>query len=293
MKIAVSFLLVFVSCVWIKVDGFLSRHIQLSQSFSRDVVGEKNIIVASQQENEDQTRKKKNVMVAWERRRVDEEWEDLAEQRAMEKRQRKGGSGDGLGETAAGAVLGGLLLGPFGALWGASVGANFGSSRSYERAKKEELQRMGLNDDILEMARDVAMSLETSERGLNACQDSLRTLQQLATTQESRCQTLHAQAKDLLLNNDEEAARAKLLERTQLQDKLKQTLTKCAQEKKRVDQMRDNVDKLQERAAEIQALVSRTVSAKTNSNINMNTNSLSLSNEDPLLAKFKDAGIID
>ena len=280
MKVA-SLLLVFVSCVWIEVNGFLYQHIELSQSsFSHSLVGG--------------MKKKKNVMVAWERRRVDEEWEDLAEQRALEKRQRKGSSGDGLGETAAGAVLGGLLLGPFGALWGASVGANFGSSRSYERAKKEELQRMGLNDDILEMARDVAMSLETSERGLNACQDSLRTLQQLATTQENRCQTLHAQAKDfLVVKNDEEAARSKLLERTQLQDKLKQTLIKCAQEKKRVEQMRDNVDKLKERAAEIQALVSRTVSAKTTSNTNINTSSLSLSNEDPLLAKFKDAGIID
>ena len=280
MKVA-SLLLVFVSCVWIEVNGFLYQHIELSQSsFSHSLVGG--------------MKKKKNVMVAWERRRVDEEWEDLAEQRALEKRQRKGSSGDGLGETAAGAVLGGLLLGPFGALWGASVGANFGSSRSYERAKKEELQRMGLNDDILEMASDVAMSLETSERGLNACQDSLRTLQQLATTQENRCQTLHAQAKDfLVVKNDEEAARSKLLERTQLQDKLKQTLIKCAQEKKRVEQMRDNVDKLKERAAEIQALVSRTVSAKTTSNTNINTSSLSLSNEDPLLAKFKDAGIID
>ena len=41
-----------------------------------------------------------------------DEIEDAARQRAYEKRSR----GDGVGETAAGAILAGLLVGPFGAL---------------------------------------------------------------------------------------------------------------------------------------------------------------------------------
>uniref|UniRef100_A0A7S2SGT9 Uncharacterized protein n=1 Tax=Eucampia antarctica TaxID=49252 RepID=A0A7S2SGT9_9STRA len=224
--------------------------------------------------------------VTWVRRRLDEEWDDLAERRALEGKSSKNNSG--VGETAAGAIMGGLLLGPFGALWGASVGANFGAKNSYEQAKKEELRKMGLSDDILEMARDVAMSLETSERGLLSCEDSLQTMQSIARTQDNQCQTLYEQAKELL-QNDEETARTKLLERTQIQDKMKQTLQKCVDEKRRVVQMRDNIEKLQERAAEIQSLVSRTVQANTS----MPNNDLSLSKEDPLLAKFRDAGIMD
>jgi hypothetical protein len=219
-------------------------------------------------------------------KRMGDEWEDLAERRALE----RGGSssGGGVGETAAGAIMGGLLLGPFGALWGASVGANMGAKNSYTRAKQEELQKMGLSNEILEMARDVAQSLDTSERALESCQDSLQTLQKLARTQDQRCTTLYDKAKELLASNDEEAARAKLLERTQIQEKTKDTLLKCVNEKKRVEQMKDNIEKLEERAAEIQALVSRTVSAKTTSSIN----DLSLSRQDPLLDKFRDAGIL-
>eukprot|EP00957_Ditylum_brightwellii_P074760 5681793-Ditylum_brightwellii.AAC.1 len=56
--------------------------------------------------------------------------------------QEKAKKGGGVGETAAGAILGGLVLGPFGALFGASMGANFGSARVLDRAKKEEMERM-------------------------------------------------------------------------------------------------------------------------------------------------------
>ena len=52
----------------------------------------------------------------------------------------------GVGETAAGAVLGGLLLGPFGALFGAQIGAKIGAVNAVDKAKKDEMARLGVSD---------------------------------------------------------------------------------------------------------------------------------------------------
>jgi hypothetical protein len=42
------------------------------------------------------------------------DWDREIDEKVMRRLQREGGSSGGMGETAAGAVLGGLLLGPFG-----------------------------------------------------------------------------------------------------------------------------------------------------------------------------------
>jgi len=52
--------------------------------------------------------------------RIDREMEESAERKAIQNA--RGGGG----ETAAGAILGGLVLGPFGALFGASIGSSLG-----------------------------------------------------------------------------------------------------------------------------------------------------------------------
>lgn len=199
----------------------------------------------------------------------------------------------GMGETAAGAVLGGLLLGPFGALFGASIGSNWGAKNAVNRLRNEEMAQLGLTPEILDMAQSVGQALEQSVAGLEATRDSFETQKRLAQTFETEASRLHDTAMAALQSGDEQAARDTLMRRTQLvQDKLKPTLVSCAEEKRRVEVMESNVAELQKRALEVESLIKRTVaSSAVDSSPSMATSKLSLEREDPLLQKFKDMGI--
>jgi hypothetical protein len=63
----------------------------------------------------------------------------------------------------------------------------------------------------------------------------------------------------------------------------------CAEEKKRLEIMEDNVKQLQKRAMEVEGLLQRTVGATTRQD--SFTEDLSMSTDDPLLQKFRDLGI--
>lgn len=191
-------------------------------------------------------------------------------------------------ETAAGAVLGGLLGGPFGALFGASIGANFGARQALDRARKEELDRIGLTEDVLNAARDVGLALQQSNEGLEAIQNSLTTQRQLARVLDEEAKDLYDRAQKALAEADEETARRLLLQRTGVQEKLKKALLNCAEDKHRLEKMEENVAQLKRRALEMEVLMQRSVNSKTLTNSSID---LSLPVEDPLLQKFKDLGI--
>jgi len=193
----------------------------------------------------------------------------------------------GIGETAAGAVLGGLLGGPFGALFGASMGSRMGAQKALNKARQQEMERLGLTQDMLDTANSVGLALERSNEGLKAVQDSLDTQQRLARRLEADAKQLYEKAQRALTeNNQEEQARQWLMQRTEVQDKLKQVLKNCAEERQRLQKMEDNVEQLQRRALEVETLMRRSVSAKT-----LSSSELALPVEDPLLQKFKDLGI--
>jgi len=116
----------------------------------------------------------------------------------------------------------------------------------------------------------------TQYEGLQAIQDSLETQQRFARRLDADATDLHQRAQKALVNdNNDELARQLLLQRTEVQDKLKSVLTNCVEEKKRREKMESNVAQLQRRATEVETLMRRSVSA-------------SLYVEDPLLKKFKD-----
>jgi phage shock protein A len=100
---------------------------------------------------------------------------------------------------------------------------------------------------------------------------------------------LYEKAKEAMVSGNEDHARKLLLERTSVQEKLKKTLKLCAEEKKRLEQMQGNILALEERGREIERLLSRAVGAKAVQNTN--NIGLSLSMGDPLLQKFRDAGL--
>jgi len=224
----------------------------------------------------------------------------------MDERSRANAQGGGMGETAAGAVLGGLLFGPFGTKWrrsiyyahhllssgalfGASIGADVGAKNALDRAQQAEMEKMGINQDMLDAAEDIGASLERSNEGLLLVQERLASLQQQARTLDNDAQEKYKQAKQFLESNNEERARDLLLDRTKLQEKLKKVLLQCAEEKERVQQMERNVEALSERASEMDAMLRRAVGARTTQEVN--DLDMRMSVDDPLLQKFKDAGL--
>ena len=209
--------------------------------------------------------------------------EERSQQRAANKNNGVGGS------MAAGAVLGGLIAGPFGALWGASIGSSFGVRSALNKAKKEEMERLGITQEMLDAAEDVALALQQSMEGMEATKESLQTHQSLARRIDSDASELYEKAKNAMADGNEEEARKFLLKRTNEQESLKRVLKLCAEEKKRLGIMEDNVKQLQKRAMEVEGLLQRTVGAKTRQD--SFAGDLSMSTDDPLLQKFRDLGI--
>ena len=200
---------------------------------------------------------------------------------------RKAQSGNG--ELAAGAILGGLVLGPFGALFGAQLGAKFGAKNAVDRARQEEMERLGISQDVLDAAQEIGFALEQSMEGIQASRTSLETQQSFARRLNQNMEETYDNAKRELAAGNEEEARKYLMKKQRLEDKLKTTLKACADEKNRYKQMEQNIASLEERAMEMESLLRRTVGAKTLQSSAMQQ--LSLSSEDPLLQKFRDIGI--
>jgi phage shock protein A len=174
-------------------------------------------------------------------------------------------------------------------LFGASIGSNFGARKAASRAREEEMQRLGLTQEMLDMAQDAGLSLEQGNEGLKATQDSLETQQRWARMLDADATELYEKAKLAMTEDREEDARQFLLKRTEIQDKLREVLLNCAEEKKRLLKLHENVAALERRAVEVDALMRRNVSAKT---IEESSDlGLSLTVEDSLMRKFKDLGI--
>ena len=158
-------------------------------------------------------------------------------------------------------------------------------------AKKSEMERLGISQDMLDMAQDVGVSLEKSIEGMKAVRNSLETQQKLARLLDAESSNLYNKAKESISDSNEELARKLLLERTNVQEKLKKVLINCTEEKGRLQKMEDNISQLERRALEIDMLLRRTVSAKSMQGSADLDLGLSLRSEDPLLQKFKDLGI--
>ena len=153
------------------------------------------------------------------------------------------------------------------------------------------MERLGLSQDMLDMAQDIGLSLEKSIEGMEAVRSSLETQQKLAKLLDADSSSLYTKARHALDESNEELARKLLLERTSVQEKLKKVLVSCTEERGRLQKMEENIAQLERRALEIDSLLRRTVSAKSLQGTADLDVGLSLRSEDPLLQKFKDLGI--
>ncbi len=214
-----------------------------------------------------------------------DEIEKSAQRRAYESRSRGGGTG----ATVGGALLGGLLAGPFGALFGAQIGSALGASSELDKARQEEMKRLGLTPDMLEQATEIGMALNQAIEGLRVIRNSVETSKRLAKLLDSQEQTLYERAKSAIESGDEDGARKLLLERTSVKEKLLKVLQSIAEDNRRIATMESNVSALETRGLELEALLRRTVGASALQN--SDSIGLSLQSEDPLLKKFRDLGI--
>lgn len=155
------------------------------------------------------------------------------------------------------------------------------------------MDRLGISQDMLDMAQEIGLTLQNSNEGLSAVQDSLATQQQLARRLERDSADRYQRANAALLAGDERMAKALLFERTGLQEKQKTVLIQCVEERRRLETMQNNIAQLERKAMEIDALLQRTVSAKLLSGSKSMDSDLGLSlrPEDPLLQKFRDLGM--
>lgn len=175
---------------------------------------------------------------------------------------------------------GASLLGVFaGALFGASIGSNIGSRNAAGRAEKEET----------DPAQSIRLILQQSKEGLQAVQTSLETQQRFAKRLDADSTDLYDRAKVAMANSDDTLARKLLLERTDVQEKLKKVLIDCAEEKQRLQKMQENIAQLERRVLEVETLLLRNASAKAM----QDSSDLGLPppREDPLMQKFRDMGI--
>lgn len=216
--------------------------------------------------------------------------------RDINEKSRERASGEGGGEMAAGAILGGLLGGPFGAMFGAAVGGNIGANNAFDRARKDEMKRKGITQEMLDAAEEVGYALEQSMEGIELTKESLRSQQTLARRLDSDANDWYEKAKAAMVDGREEEARKFLLQRNKEQDSLKEVLKRCAEEKERISVMESNVNALQKRALEVETMLQRAIGAKSRQDSSdlsaqLTDTSFSLSKEDPLLQKFKDLGI--
>lgn len=176
------------------------------------------------------------------------------------------------------------------------MGANFGAKNAVERARKEEMERLGVSQDMLDAAQDIGLALQQSFEGLEATRASLETQQSLARRLDRDATELYEKAKIAMTStsssgSSEDEARKFLLKRTEVQDKLKSVLVQCAADKRRMETMEENVRVIEARALEVDALLQRTVGATARQNASIEMGDFSLSREDPLLQKFRDLGI--
>ena len=163
--------------------------------------------------------------------------------------------------AVGGAVLGGLLAGPFGALWGAQIGGAMGANNRAKREQAGQLAAMGLDEDVLRLAKQTALELEEAETSLAIVKGAESSQRSLIETLDRSMEEAYAAAERALRSGDEAAARS-LLEQRQAA-KAKRTLAESdlAAAAQRVASMQASVAALAERASQIEQKISRTVVA--------------------------------
>ena len=108
-----------------------------------------------------------------------------------------------------GAVLGGMIAGPFGMLLGIGAGNSFANQKTAET----EMQRMGMSKQLIAEAQKLAQTLQEAQAASKASVDARETLKQRSLSLDQTYEQLQDRARDCLKDGDEDGARAALQDR--------------------------------------------------------------------------------
>lgn len=190
-----------------------------------------------------------------------------------------------------GAVLGGLLAGPFGAIWGASLGSGFGANARQKREQAEELERMGLSEDMMKLAQQTAQDLAEAESALSMVQEAENSQAALVKRYDDAMSEAYKAAEDALSSGDEDSARRFLVEKNEHKTRKEAAELDLLEAKKRVSTMRSSVTQLAERTAQVEQMMSSIVADKKMKSIASRSDAGVVDTftvEDPLERKFRD-----
>ncbi|KAJ1617594.1 hypothetical protein T492DRAFT_1098523 [Pavlovales sp. CCMP2436] len=165
------------------------------------------------------------------------------------------------GAGIAGAVAGGLLLGPLGVFFGAQLGANFGGNREAANAELQRLERMGLSPKDLALLQEVVRDVKEADESLQLVADAANGARARVEALESEASVAYTEAGDALGAGDEAGARRWLERRERAQESLARAREIAVDADARVSQMQASAGQLQQRAEELSQLTSRTIAA--------------------------------
>ena len=160
-----------------------------------------------------------------------------------------------VGGAVGGAVLGGLLLGPFGAILGGQFGANLGTDRKRARQEEAALRKQGITPEMVRMVEECAEGLKNAEEALRTARDSQRFILEEASELDAEASELYNMASAAVQSGDDDTARRHLTERKRVQSKLEDAMRRAGEAKERVARVEKSVDTLASQAKKLESIL--------------------------------------
>lgn len=183
--------------------------------------------------------------------------------------------------AASGAVLGGLVLGPLGAVVGGWLGKGAGLSK---KAEEEALAGVGMTREDAMRMKDLVTDLQGMEDGLSLLRERVRDLKNKVQTFTKSVEANTESAKQCLMNDDEEGARKYLAAKLEAQKQLQAAEDSFVEERNREDQQRMVRRQLEEAILMIEDRATRRLSGSLDDP--MSGGAMDGTFRDPLLDKF-------
>ena len=152
-----------------------------------------------------------------------------------------------------GAVIGGLLGGPFGLL----LGLGAGDTLANRAEAKKEMAKLGLNKKVIEEAQTLAQTLSDAQAASEAATDARETTRLRALRLDEAFEGLQDQAREALQRDDESAARGFLEERQKVGKQRDLAVAAHREARERCERIDRDVATLQGKVEEFDALILR------------------------------------
>lgn len=159
----------------------------------------------------------------------------------------------GVNPVLGGAVIGGLIGGPFGLLLG--IGA--GNSLANEQAAAKEMEKLGLNKKIIAEAQALAKTLQDAQAASEAALDARETTRLRALSLDKKYEELQEQALEALRGGDDDTARDNLREKAQVETQRSNAVGDFKTARDRCERIDADISVLKGKVEEFDALILR------------------------------------